>query len=483
MKVWHRLWVRLTLAFTLVILVAVGAVAVLIRQTTDIEFRQYITHSGARASGTGIQKLAAYYQQNGSWDGVESLLGEGIFINGPAMMSMPGMERRPGMPGMLGRRLDLLLADADGKVVFDSAGKATGQKLSSREQSRALPITALDDDNQVIGHLLLALPDRRDGLLGSLEQRFLDRMRGVLIAGAAVAVSLGLVASALLSRSLTAPLQRLAEAARAVAGGDLSQQVKVEGGAEVAKVSQAFNEMTSALEEGERLRQNLVADVAHELRTPLSVLQGNLRALLDDVYLLEKAEIARLYDETRLLSRLVDDLRELAQAEAGQLSFNLRPTDVGEVLQATVANFEPAAEAKAIQLAAEVADRLPLVTADPDRLAQVLRNLLINALRHTPEGGQVTVSATTVGDAVEIVVADNGEGIAPEDLPHVFDRFYRGDRSRSRAEGGAGLALRPGSGLGLAIVRAIVEAHGGQVRAASDGLGQGSTFRFTLPVA
>jgi two-component system OmpR family sensor kinase/two-component system sensor histidine kinase BaeS len=369
MKVWHRLWVRLTLAFTLVILVAVGAVAVLIRQTTDIEFRQYITHSGARASGTGIQKLAAYYQQNGSWDGVESLLGEGIFINGPAMMSMPGMERRPGMPGMIGRRLDLLLADADGKVVFDSAGKATGQKLSSREQSRALPITALDDDNQVIGHLLLALPDRRDGLLGSLEQRFLDRMRGVLIAGAAVAVSLGLVASALLSRSLTAPLQRLAEAARAVAGGDLSQQVKVEGGAEVAKVSQAFNEMTSALEEGERLRQNLVADVAHELRTPLSVLQGNLRALLDDVYLLEKAEIARLYDETRLLSRLVDDLRELAQAEAGQLSFNLRPTDVGEVLQSTVANFEPAAEAKAIQLAAEVADRLPLVTADPDRLA------------------------------------------------------------------------------------------------------------------
>jgi two-component system OmpR family sensor kinase len=240
-------------------------------------------------------------------------------------------------------------------------------------------------------------------------------------------------------------------------------------------VGQAFNEMTSALEEGERLRQNLVADVAHELRTPLSVLQGNLRALLDDVYPLEKAEIAGLYDETRLLSRLVDDLRELAQAEAGQLSFNLRPTDVGDVLRTTVTNFEPAAEAKAIGLMVKVADKLPPATSDPDRLAQVLRNLLTNALRHTPEGGQVTVSATTAGDAVEIAVADNGEGIAPEDLPHVFDRFYRGDRSRSRAEGSAG--------LGLAIVRAIVEAHGGQVRAASDGPGQGSTFRFTLPVA
>jgi two-component system OmpR family sensor kinase len=471
MRVWNRLWVRLTLAFTLVVLVVVGASALLVRQVTDVEFRRYITHSGMRASGSGVKRLADYYGQQGGWEGVGNLLAEGVFVSGPMGMPMPGMERRPGLPW---ERLDVMLADANGKVVFDSAGKVTGKRLSGRERDRALAITSLDDDGQVIGYLLLSLPGGRDWL-GELERRFLDRMWTVLITAVALAVGLGLVAGALLSHSLTAPLQRLAAAARAVAGGDLGQRVKIEGSAEIAEVGQAFNEMTSALEEGERLRQNLVADVAHELRTPLSVLQGNLRALLDDVYPLEKAEIAGLYDETRLLSRLVDDLRELAQAEAGQLSFNLRPTDVRDVLRTTVANFEPAAEAKAIELTVKVADGLSPVTSDPDRLAQVLRNLLTNALRHTPEGGQVAVSATTAGDVVEIAVTDNGEGVAPEDLPHVFDRFYRGDRSRSRAEGGAG--------LGLAIVKALVEAQGGQVRATSDGPGQGSTFRFTLPVA
>jgi len=480
MKALNRLWVRLTLAFTLVILVAVGAIAVLINRTTGTEFRRYITHSGMTASGSGIQQLAAYYQQEGSWEGVESLLAEGVFVSGPMAMPMPGMERRPGMTR---GQLEVMLADADGKVVFDSAGKATGKRLSSSERNRALPVTALEG-KEVIGYLLLALPDRQDGL-GSLEQRFLDRTRTVLISGAALAVGLGLAVSALLSRSLTAPLGRLAAAARAVAGGDLGQQVRVEGGVEVAEVGQAFNEMTAALEVGEKLRQNLMADVAHELRTPLSVLQGNLRAILDDVYSLEKTEIARLYDETRLLSRLVDDLRELAQAEAGQLSFNFQMTDVADVLQATVTNFEPAAESKEIHLMVKMADdpptalrrgsgrALPPVLADPDRLAQVLRNLLTNALRHTPHGGQVTLTAGQTEDGVRIAVTDDGEGIAPEDLSFVFDRFYRSDRSRSRAEGGAG--------LGLAIVRAIVEAHGGQVSAASDGPGQGSTFSFTLP--
>lgn len=467
MNVWNRLWVRLTLAFTLVILVAVGAIAILIRQTVDVEFRQYITHSGMRASGSGMQQLAAYYQQKGSWGGVGSLLGEGIFVSWPMGRPIPYVGQRPGMMGV---RLDVVLADASGKAVFDSAGKATGKRLSARERDRSLPIASLDDE-QVIGYLLLSLPGGQNRL-GELEQRFLDRMRTVLITAVALTVGLGLIAGALLSRSMTAPLQRLADAARAVAGGDLGRQVRVEGSAEVAEVGRAFNEMTAALEEGEKLRQNLVADVAHELRTPLSVLQGNLRAILDDVYPLEKAEVTRLYDETRLLSRLVDDLRELAQAEAGQLSLNLRTTGVAEVLRSTIANFEPAAESKAIHLTAEVADDLPPVLADPDRLAQVLRNLLTNALRHTPNGGWVVVSAAAAGDAVEIVVADSGEGIATEDLPHVFDRFWRPDRFRSRVGGGAG--------LGLAIARSLVEAHGGRIWVESTP-GQGARFAFRLP--
>jgi two-component system OmpR family sensor kinase len=458
MNVLNTLWARLTLAFTLIILVAVGAIAWLVNQRTGIEFRQYVTHRGMMVSGSGLDKLAMYYRQEGSWQGVESLLAEGVLI-----------ERRPGI--MMGR-LDAVLADANSRIVFDSAGRATGKKLRAGDRDRALIITSLDNEQQVIGYLLLALPQPE--LLGPLEQSFLGRLQRSLILGVALAVGLGVVASAILSRSLTAPLQRLAVAARAIAAGDLSQQVEVQGSAEIAQFTRAFNEMTSALEGAEKLRQNLVADVAHELRTPLSVLQGNLRAILDDVYPLEKAEIANLYDETRLLSRLIDDLRELAQAEAGQLGLNLRPTAVADVLRATVTNFEPAAEAQEIRLTAEIAADLPPILADPDRLAQVLRNLLTNALRHTPSGGQIAVSAAATQEAIEITVADNGEGIAPEDLPHVFDRFWRADRSRSRAEGGAG--------LGLAIARSLVQAHGGRIWAQSI-KGKGSTFTLSLPIS
>jgi two-component system OmpR family sensor kinase len=468
----NRLWVRLTLAFALVILVAVGAVAILIRQTAETEFRQYITHSGMMASGSGIEELIAYYQSQGSWDGAESLLGQGVSIRGPGSLPMPAMGQPGGRPG---RQLDVVLADADGKIVYDSAGTAEGKRLKSREKSQALPITQTSD-GEVIGYLLLSFSDRRERL-GQLEQQFLDHMQQILVAGAALAVALGLIMGVLFSRSLTAPLQRLARAARAVADGDLDQQIREEGSAEMVEVAQAFNEMTAALGQSERQRQNMVADTAHELRTPLSVVQGNLRAILDDVYPLDKSEISKLYDETRLLSRLVDDLRELALADAGQLHLILRPTKTAPVIQSTVENLALAAKAQGVALTPQIPDDLPDVQADPDRVAQILRNLLVNALRHTPPGGSVAVLATAQRDVVEIAVSDSGEGIAPENLPHIFDRFWRADPARAR-----GGPWGNSSGLGLSVAQSLVEAQGGRIWATSQP-GEGSTFCFTLPLA
>jgi two-component system OmpR family sensor kinase/two-component system sensor histidine kinase BaeS len=310
-------------------------------------------------------------------------------------------------------------------------------------------------------------------MLGRLEQQFLSGMRTILVVGAALAVVLGAIMGALLSQRLMAPLQRLAAAARAVAGGDLDHKVEVEGSAEIVEVGNAFNEMTTALSESERQRQNMVADVAHELRTPLSVVQGNLRAILDDVYELDKAEISRLYDETRLLSRLVDDLRELALADAGQLRLTLRPTDLAPIIQDSIDNLALGAEAQEVTLSASLPDALLPVQADPDRVAQVLRNLLANALRYTPAGGTVTVDAGSYGGMVEVAVADTGGGIDPRDLPHIFERFWRADPAR----------VRMGStGLGLSIAQTLIEAQGGRIWAES-APGQGSTFRFTLPVA
>jgi signal transduction histidine kinase len=470
----NRLRVQLTLAFTLVVLVAVGAIAVLFIRTTNAQFRRYITDSGMQASGSGMQQLVAYYQQQGSWDGVESLLEQDVFVIGPWGVAVPGSappSRRPG------GQLALTLADEDGRIVYDSAAESQGRKLSSREKSQALPITE-SDGGEPIGFLLLSFQEDLDRL-GGLEQQFLDRMEQVLITGAVLAVLVGLVIGALLSRNLTAPLQHLATAARAVGTGDLDQQVRVEGSAEMVKVAQAFNEMTTALRASERQRQNMVADVAHELRTPLSVLQGNLRAILDDVYPLEKPEISRLYDESRLLGRLVDDLRELALADAGQLRLNLRPMNVVEAIQSTAENLAPAAIAQGVLLTCQPSDGLPPVKADPDRVAQILRNLLVNALRHTPSGGSVTVTAAVTGHrpsgttapAVEIAVADTGDGIAPADLPHVFERFWRADPARARTGS---------TGLGLSIAQSLVEAQGGCIWVES-APGAGTVFRFTLP--
>jgi two-component system OmpR family sensor kinase len=484
----NRLWVRLTMAFVLVTLVGVSTVALLANLSASSQFRRYLIHNemmGWDNPSTGLRtsltdELAAYYERQGSWDGVEVVFGESM--GGPMQPGWghpfgvyPEQSRRAqGWGRMYRGGASTLLADEQGLIVYDSQGQRTGETLSRSERRLAIPIQA---EGRTVGFLLAIPPGGMQ--LRPQEQSFLDQVNRALLLAGALAGALGILLGLGLSRGLTAPLARLTAAARHIAGGDLSQRVPGTGSAEIAALGRAFNQMAADLEKAEDLRRNMVADVAHELRTPLSVLQGNLRAILDGVYPLEQAEIAALYDETRLLSRLVDDLHELAQAEAGQLHLDLHPTDLFEVVQTTVANFAVAAEAKGVGLTTDWADEttnLP-VLADPDRLAQIMRNLLSNALRHTPQGGQITVSATVlpfIPQAVRIVVTDTGEGISPEDLPHVFDRFWRADRSRARETAG--------SGLGLAIARHLVQAHGGEMGVESE-VGQGSRFWFSLPVA
>ena len=479
-----RLWVQQTLAFSVVIIVVMSTVAILVNRSAVQEFRQYITLRDMRGmTGRGVEELVAYYQQRGSWDGVESLLGEGVTFNADRTGILLGATSAEIGPEEKEKEADVLLTDADGRVVFDSDGDLQGEQLSRGELANAWPIVAtddadVDDTNEPIGYLLLFFSYTKP--VGDLEQRFLDRVEQVLFVGTALAVVSMLVVGALLNRSLNTPLERLRAAARAVAAGDLGQQVETGGSIEVAQVGQAFNEMTAALQEAEVLRQNMVADVAHELRTPLSVVQGNLWAILNDAYPLEKAEIARLYDETRLLSRLVEDLRELALADAAQLDLNVRPTDVAQVIRHTVDNFALAAEAQQVNLSAQLPENLPQAQADPHRVAQVLRNLLVNALRQTQSSGAVTVEALAGNGVLKIAVVDTGEGIAPIDLPHVFERFWRADPARSRGDDEA--PLGSGTGLGLAVAQSLVEAQGGRIWVESTS-GAGSVFRFTLPLA
>jgi two-component system OmpR family sensor kinase/two-component system sensor histidine kinase BaeS len=469
--------VQQTLAFGLVVILTMGAVVVWINRSAVTEFRKYVTLREMQVPGSGVQELIEYHQQQRSWEGVESLLAEGAYIGS----NWRGIRLGATLDEMASdavKRLDVLLADAEGRVVFDSTGRDTGRPLGP-EREYVWPLMETDD-RQAIGYLLVFYPYTAP--LDKQEQGFLDRVEYLLLVNTALAVGLVVIVGALLSRRLNAPLQRLADAARAVAAGNLDQQVEAGGSVEVAQVGQAFNEMTAALREAEALRQSMVADVAHELRTPLSVLQGNLWAILNDAYPLEKSEISRLYDETRLLSRLVEDLRELALADAGELHLELGPTDVARIIHQTVENLALAAEAQEVNLSARLPLNLGPVQADPDRVAQVLRNLLLNAVRHTPPGGTVTVSAAEQDKAVQIAVVDTGEGIAPDDLPHVFERFWRADPARARSENRGADRLAGGTGLGLSVAQSLVQAHGGRIWVES-APGQGTTVRFTLTPA
>lgn len=306
-------------------------------------------------------------------------------------------------------------------------------------------------------------------LIGAQRLEILARLVRLLLGISFV----GILVGAISSWGLAAPLHNLAIAARAVGSQDLSQRIEVRGSSEVREVAEAFNAMAEALENADRMRNSMLADIAHELRTPLTVIQGNLRAILDDVYELDKIEVARLYDQTRQLSRLVDDLHDLAQLEANQFSLALSTQDLLEISKDVAAIYQPLVEDQGISLVLDLPDKISPIEGDAARITQCLNNLLNNALQHTPAGGEIHISAEESEGAVSLTVRDTGTGIDPKHLPRVFDRFYRADPDRSRQTGG--------SGLGLAITKALVNAHGGAITAFSAGRAQGSTFNISFP--
>ncbi len=269
-------------------------------------------------------------------------------------------------------------------------------------------------------------------------------------------------------RRLVIPLGDLIDAAQSIEAGDYGTRVRPRGPRELRSLARAFNAMSARLETSEEQRRRLLADVTHELRTPLTIMQGNLEALLDGLYPADAEHLEPILDETRVISRLVDDLRTLSLAEAGALTLHREPTDAAQLVTDSVASFRGQADAAGVALVTAIDTALPQLEVDPVRVREVLSNLLSNALRYTPRGGSVRIGATKLDGQVRVSVHDSGPGIAADALPHVFDRFYKSEESR-------------GAGLGLAIAKSLVVAHGGEIEAISES-GQGTDMRFTLPI-
>jgi two-component system OmpR family sensor kinase/two-component system sensor histidine kinase BaeS len=286
---------------------------------------------------------------------------------------------------------------------------------------------------------------------------------------------LALAFAVLAFREFGPPISNVMAAADAVAEGNLEVRVPENSPGEFGRLARSFNRMTSELARAEQQRRNLTADVAHELRTPLHVIQGNLEGILDGVYEPTPEHINATLEETRLLARLVNDLQTLSLAEAGQLPLHPQQIAVADLLADVVTSFNGQAAEAGVEIRVDAPAPELQIYADADRLDQVLSNLVGNALRYTPAGGCITLGGAAQPDGnIRLVVADTGQGISAEDLPFIFDRFWRGDRARTRLGGG--------TGLGLAIARQLVQAHGGQIHVSSE-IGQGTTFTITLPVA
>ena len=468
---------KLGAALVIVAVAAVAVMAVLTNQYTRSEFQSYVSTNPSFAEAIS-NSLAVYYLQNhSSWDGVGEIMPSFLAFNGDR----------------------LVLADSGGTIVADTGGELVGVPVNQTglfgpyyvELFR--PRTVIGQFYYIAGHTGGGMGSGMGSGMGGMgpggttgggstvvvtnaEEDFLSQTNRWLWISGALAVAAAIIIAIIMASQISRPLRALNAGARELAAGNLSHRVRVGSRDETGKLAESFNVMAEALERSEQSRKRLLADVAHELRTPLTVINGTVDAMIDGVLPTDERQLGTIKEESLLLTRLIADLRDLSLAEAGRLKLDKSVIDLGDLACRKLEQFRPLAETKGIGFRCQNPGNLPPVTGDWVRLEQVLANLLSNALRHTPEGGSVEISLNETSlngsPAVAVAVSDTGEGMASEELAHIFDRFYRVEDSRSRDEGGAG--------LGLAIVKQMVDAHGGRVSVDS-APGRGTTFTVTLP--
>jgi signal transduction histidine kinase len=463
------LYGKQTLAFLLIAFTTAALVAIFIRVTSEDRLMELVIEQ----QRTSLQQgLGEYYAENGSWAGVAESWMEIQFQSFPtpqAPTDEGGLPPNGGFPlGAPGRAGMLGLASNDGTVIVSVDPKfPNGSKLPLELLTKGTPVTV--DGNQV-GVILAA---NRPRVFNAQEAQYLKRTNQALIYAMLAALVVALAMGILLARTLSRPLRELTRAAQRITQGNLDQQVRVTSNDEIGELAIAFNRMSQEVARVNQSRRRMTADIAHDLRTPLTVISGYIESMRDGVLKPTHERLSLIYSEIERLQDLVGDLRMLSLADAGELSLNPQEISPVTLLDRAADLFRLQAEQQQVEIAVMADGSLPNIWIDEARMMQVMGNLITNALRSTSAGGKIMLSATADGAQMEICVQDTGTGIEPEDLPFIFDRFHRVDKSRHTETGE--------TGLGLAIVKALVESHHGSVSAESVP-GSGTTIRLTFPI-
>jgi signal transduction histidine kinase len=452
----RSLAIKLTLAFLLVGIAGVGVVAIVVRVYTQRKFNQLVLDQNQQAL---LANLTRFYVANGSWEGVEAIFRSGN-LDEP-------LWTRPELPWEARPTL-FLIADMDGGVVFGETGRLKQRHLDKDELEQGIAIQVNDE---TVGWLIFS-PTLDRWNPGTPEGDFLLGVQNSIFFSALAASGIALILGGVLAYTMTKSLRELTTATQELAKGNLGLQVEVRSKDELGQLAESFNQMSTDLANSVELRRKMTADIAHDLRTPLSVILGYTEALSDSKLKPDPEMFSIMHTEAQHLSRLIDDLKVLSLADAGELPLNVQGIEPGVLIKRAAETYRVQAEQKGIKISVESSPDLPLIEVDVDRMAQVLGNLMSNSLRYTPTGGEIVLTAASVGD-VELSISDNGEGIHPDDLPYIFERSFRSDKARRRQNGE--------TGLGLAIVKSLVEAQGGRITVEST-LGKGTQFKCHFPV-
>ena len=463
------LTLKLTLAFIFTSLIGIMLVGVIARYVTAYEFDRLLRE---RTNSQLLLTAKTYYQEKKSWVGFDEVARRQAASQPQQPPPLPGgnnpprnnpNQQQPPPPGD-GNAPPVVIVDRNGVAVTNGGQYRLGDRVPDSvimQQGSAIEL-----NNEVIGTVVYLATVERD----PREQEYLARTNRTLIYATLIAAVIALFVGVFLARVLTKPLRDLTLAIRAMQSGELKQEVRVRSNDEVGELVGAFNKMSADLAHLSQLREQMTADIAHDLRSPLTVISGYLEILRDGSLEPSPERFDLMFKEAQRLQNLIEDLRTLSLADAGELKLYLAQHSSAELLRSVALGYEPLAKQKGVELKVDVDENLPTVSIDHGRMMQVVGNLVSNALRYTPQGGVITLKATRERGGVQWTIEDSGVGIPPEKLANIFDRFYRADASRQDG----------GSGLGLAIVKSIVEAHRGTIRAMSE-VGRGTMMMIQLP--